>query len=213
MSVNAGLKKNFELRAIAREKLKGRWLYAILVCLIASIISGILGWIPGVNFLYFLIINGPLTLGLAIFFLNLRRDQNPIIENLFDGFKSFSPALVLQLWIILFTILWSLLFIIPGIIAALSYSMSYYILRDHPEMKPKDALKLSKQMMLGRKGKLFMLGLSFIGWALLACLTFGIGFLWLAPYINASIASFYEDIKDAPLANGTATATTSTTTA
>ena len=210
MSVNVGLKKNFELRAKAREKLKGRWLYGILVCFISTAISGILGWIPGVNFLYFLIITGPLTLGMATFFLNLQRDQNPIIENLFDGFKTFSPALVLQLWIVLFTFLWSLLFIIPGIIAALRYSMSFYILHDHPEMNPKDALKLSKQMMLGRKGKLFLLGLSFIGWAILACITFGIGFLWLVPYINASIASFYEDIKDAPMASDATTATPTT---
>lgn len=210
MSVNVGLKNNFELRAKAREKLKGRWLYGILVCFISTAISGILGWIPGVNFLYFLIITGPLTLGMVTFFLNLQRDQNPIIENLFDGFKAFSPALVLQLWIVLFTFLWSLLFIIPGIIAALRYSMSFYILHDHPEMNPKDALKLSKQMMLGRKGKLFLLGLSFIGWAILACLTFGIGFLWLVPYINASIASFYEDIKDAPMANGATAGTPAT---
>ncbi len=206
MSVNVGL-NNFEIRAKAREKLKGRWLYGILTCFISAVILFVLVWIPFINFLYFLIITGPLSLGLATFFLNLHRDQNPIIENLFDGFKSFSRALVLQLWIVLFTFLWSLLFFIPGIIAALRYSMSFYILHDHPEMNPKDALKLSKQMMLGRKGKLFLLGLSFIGWAILAVLPFSIGLLWLVPYINASIASFYEDIKDAPMANDATAAT------
>jgi uncharacterized membrane protein len=203
------VKKNLELRANARENLKGKWLYAVLVCLIAGIISGILAWIPFFNFVYYLVITGPITLGLATFFLKLRRSENPLIENLFDGFKSFSPALVLQLWITLFTFLWSLLLIVPGIIAVFSYSLSFYILHDHPEMKPKDALKLSKQMMIGRKGKLFLLCLSFIGWGLLSILTLCIGLLWLIPYINASIAGFYEDLKDAPMANGTSAATAS----
>jgi uncharacterized membrane protein len=207
MGVNDGLKKNFELRAMAREKLKGKWLYAILVCFIGGIITGILGWIPFVNIIYSLIISGPIALGLATFFLKLRRDENPLIENLFDGFKSFSQALVLQLWIVLFIVLWSLLLVIPGIIASFRYALSFYILHDHPEMKPKEALNLSKQIMLGRKGKLFMLCLSFIGWALLSILTLFIGMLWLIPYIQASIASFYEDVKDAPLANGTSAVT------
>ncbi|HBE76906.1 MAG TPA: hypothetical protein DDW65_03875 [Firmicutes bacterium] len=202
------MKKNFELRAIAREKLKGKWLYAVLVCFIATIISGLLCWIPFIGFIYTLIISGPIALGLATFFLNLRRDQNPLIENLFDGFKSFSPALILQLWITLFTFLWTLLLVIPGIIATLRYSLSFYILRDHPELKPKEALERSKQIMKGRKGKLFLLGLSFIGWGLLAVLTLSIGFLWLVPYINASLAGFYEDVKDAPLASGTSAAAT-----
>jgi uncharacterized membrane protein len=202
MSVNDGLKRNFELRAVAREKLKGKWLYAILVCFIAMIISELLCWLPFIGFIYTLIISGPIALGLATFFLNLRRDQNPLIENLFDGFKSFSPALILQLWITLFTFLWTLLLVIPGIIATLRYSLAFYILRDHPELKPKEALEHSKAIMMGRKGKLFLLGLSFIGWGILAALTLGIGFLWLVPYINASLAGFYEDVKDAPLAGG-----------
>ena len=212
MGINDNLKPNFQLRAEARQNLKGRWLYAILVCFLYGIIGSLLFWLPGHNLIYFLVITGPLTLGQATFFLNLRRDNNPIIENLFEGFKSFSPALVLQLWISLFTFLWTLLFVIPGIVAVIRYSMSFYILHDHPEINPKEALKLSKQMMLGRKGKLFVLGLSFIGWACLAILTCGIGFLWLIPYANASLANFYEDIKDAPTAIPTPVAPTDATT-
>jgi Predicted integral membrane protein len=204
MGVNAGLKENFELRAIARDKLRGKWLYAVLISLIAFIFLWFVYWIPFGS----LVISGPVSLGLAIFFLNLRRDQNPLIENLFDGFNFFSRAFIMHLWICLFTFLWTLLFIIPGIIATFRYSMSFYILHDHPELKPKAALELSKQMMVGRKGKLFLLYLSFIGWGLLAMLTLGIGMLWVMPYVHASVASFYEDVKDAPLANGTLTATT-----
>ncbi|MGE5581873.1 MAG: DUF975 family protein [Bacillota bacterium] len=201
MSINSGLKANFELRAIAREKLKGKWLYAVLVCLIAGVLSSF-GCIPVIGFIITLLISGPLALGMAKYFLKLRRDENPELADLFDGFKAFSSAFLLQLLIIIFVILWSLLLIIPGIIAALSYAMSFYILYDHPEMKPGEIIKLSKQMMAGRKGKLFLLGLSFIGWALLCIVTLGIGFLWLTPYFNAAIANFYEDVKGAPLASG-----------
>lgn len=91
--------------------------------------------------------------------------------------------------------LWTLLLIIPGIIAAYSYSLVYYILVDEPNLKPLEALRKSKKMMYGNKAKLFYLGLRFIGWALLCVLTLGIGFIWLAPYIQATRAKFYEDVK------------------
>jgi Predicted integral membrane protein len=219
MGINDSLKENFELRIIARQKLKGKWLYAVLVCFVANIITffEILNDLNNENkllhltfFVIIFIISGALALGLAKFFLNLRRDQNPQFSDLLDGFKSFSLAWGVQIRIWIITGLWTLLFIIPGIVAALRYALSFYILQDHPEMKPREALDLSKQMMMGRKGKLFKLYLSFIGWALLSFCTAGIGLLWLIPYIHASEASFYEDLKDAPLANDTSTATTTT---
>lgn len=200
MSINSGLAQNKELRAIARQKLKGNWLYAVLVSLVASLITGIAGAIS-------LIIGGPLQLGLSKYFLKLRREENPSFEDLFDGFNTFGPALALYLIIFLFTFLWMLLFIIPGIIASFRYAMAFYIMSDNPGMKPLDALKLSKQMMQGRKGKLFMLCLSFIGWFLLSGLSCFIGLLWVGPYYNAAIASFYEDLKNAPMAAGVQTTT------
>ena len=89
-----------------------------------------------------------------------------------------------------------LLLIVPAIIAAFSYSMVFYILADNPDISPTNALKKSKEMMMGYKWKIFFLGLSFLGWALLAILTLGIGLLWLMPYIQVSTINFYEDIKD-----------------
>jgi uncharacterized membrane protein len=96
---------------------------------------------------------------------------------------------------LLFVILWTLLLIIPGIIAGLSYSMTFYILSDDRTLKPREALDKSKQMMDGYKMKLFKLALRFFLLALLCILTLGIGFLWLIPYANVTMANFYDDVR------------------
>jgi uncharacterized membrane protein len=98
----------------------------------------------------------------------------------------------------LYIFLWLLLLIVPGIITALSYAMVFYILADNPTLKPQDILEQSKQMMNGYKWKLFYLLLRFFLLALLCVLTLGIGFLWLIPYVNITIAKFYDDVKNNP---------------
>ena len=136
-------------------------------------------------------------LGLVSYFLQLKRKKDAQLEVLFKGFKNFERALILYVVKTVFIFLWSLLLIIPGIVAAIKYSMATYILHDNPEISGMDALNRSKEMMHGQKGKLFGLYLSFIGWAILCLFTFGIGYLWLFPYIKASEANFYEDLKSA----------------
>lgn len=89
---------------------------------------------------------------------------------------------------------WSLLFVIPGIVAAYRYSMATYIMAENPGMQATEAIERSKALMDGRKGDLFCLDLSFIGWALLATLTAGIGYLWLTPYMTVSRAAFYRSL-------------------
>ncbi|MBO7575052.1 MAG: DUF975 family protein [Bacteroidales bacterium] len=91
--------------------------------------------------------------------------------------------------------LWSLLFLIPGIIMSFSYAMTPYILEEHPEIGAWDASTRSKEIMTGHRFDLFWLYLSFIGWAVLCILTFGIGLFWLIPYMSASEIGFYEDLK------------------
>ncbi|MDF2505900.1 MULTISPECIES: DUF975 family protein [Clostridium] len=198
MEINNGLiKENSELRELSRQQLKGKWGTAILLCFIFSIITGLLGFIPIVGVIISWIIAGPLTFGLISCFLKLVRNENFRFENLFDGFKHFASSFLLMLLMGIFVFLWSLLLIIPGIIAAYRYSMSFYILNDNPEIGAMDALRESKKMMIGYKGKLFLLNLSFIGWAILSVLTAGIGFLWLIPYMNTATANFYQNLKDA----------------
>lgn len=96
----------------------------------------------------------------------------------------------------LFITLWTLLFIIPGIIKSLAYAMTPYILRDNPELGPNEARLKSIEMMRGHKWKLFGLELSFIGWILLATLSLGIGFIWLSPYMATANAAFYCNLKE-----------------
>ena len=95
----------------------------------------------------------------------------------------------------LFSFLWSLLFIIPGIVKAFSYSMTPFILEENPELGANEAIDHSRAMMKGHKFDLFWLLLSFIGWGFLCLFTFGIGYLWLIPYMSTSISAFYEDVK------------------
>jgi uncharacterized membrane protein len=145
-------------------------------------------------------------LGLNKFFLKVARKQGPEFTVLFDGFSRFAVALGTYLLIALFVFLWSLLLIVPGVIAALSYSLAFYLLVDNENIGAMDAIKRSKELMNGYKWKLFCLGWRFFGWALLCILTLGIGFLWLGPYMATSMALFYEDVMKQ--SGGPATAAT-----
>jgi len=189
------IRHNSELKLMARQQLKGKRGFPILVCFLFCIITGAPSIIPYIGVIGTLILAGPMTLGKARFFLKFTRCESPSVETLFDGFKFFTSAFVLHLLIVIFTFLWTLLFIVPGIIAALRYSMAFYILNDNPGMSAMAALNQSKEMMEGHKGKLFLLGLSFIGWWILCILTLGIGFLWLTPYVELTMANFYEELK------------------
>lgn len=195
MAINdAMIKPNQELRSDARDLLRGDWGGPILSCLLFSIVSSAASGVAGIGNL---IIGGPLELGLASYFLLLKRRKSPEMEALFQGFRQFESTLMLYIVRIVYIVLWTMLLIIPGIVAAMRYSMAFYILHDKPELSGMEALNQSKEMMNGFEGKLFGLYLSFLGWAILCLFTLGIGFLWLFPYAKASEAIFYENIKGA----------------
>ena len=122
--------------------------------------------------------------------LNVIRMRPAGIGNLFDGFTIFLRALVLRILMGIFIFLWSLLFIIPGIIAAYRYRMATYLLIDHPEMSPLDCIRASKEMMRGHKGELFVLDLSFIGWAILCIIPFVA--VWVSPYMEVTYCNYYQ---------------------
>ena len=194
-SANSTVRENSELRARARAQLSGNWGISILVCFIFSLLAGTIGAIPYIGWVGSILIIGPLTLGLTKFFISRVRLWPSDIETLFDGFKQFKSAFLVYLIMSIFIFLWSLLLVIPGIIAQYKYSLSFYIMNDFPELSAMDTLRLSEEMMYGYKWKLFILQLSFIGWGLLCVLTLGIGVLWLVPYIEMTKANFYEDVK------------------
>jgi uncharacterized membrane protein len=192
------MKENGELRAAARTQLHGGWLAAVGMLLIYGIIIGA----SGITLIGPLVLGGPLALGVTGYYLKKARGEQVKLENLFEGFKFFGASFPLFLLVFIFQSLWTCLFIIPGIVKFFSYSMAFYILRDNPDIGATEAITRSRKMMAGYKGKLFRLYLSFIGWYLLCCLSLGIGFLWLYPYINLSIANFYEDLKQNQQPNG-----------
>jgi uncharacterized membrane protein len=185
------MKENTELRAIARSQLHGGWLAAVWMLLIYGIIIGASAFL----LIGPLVLGGPLMFGFTGYYLKKSRREEVRLENLFDGFKFFGTSFLLFLLKYIFIALWTCLFIVPGMIKFFSYSMAFYILRDNPDIGAAEAISRSRKMMDGYKGKLFRLYLSFIGWGLLCVLSFGIGFLWLCPYMSLTLANFYENLK------------------
>lgn len=139
----------------------------------------------------------PLAVGISRYFLNLR-DRKTEFSSLFMSFKdgNYFKVVGAMAWQALFTFLWTLLFIIPGIIKGISYSMTPFILAENPKIGYKRAIKLSMAMTEGHKGDIFVLYLSFIGWVLLGFLACcGIGLIFLTPYINATQAELYIKLR------------------
>ena len=190
---------NSELRAQARERLEGKWGTFVLMTFLMLVIQTILQ-IPGYigslleilspenvlaslsfsnisNILSLLAL--PLSWGLTVSLLRNHREESVDLENLFDGFRGgrYTRVFCAIFLVNLFTFLWALLLIIPGIMKAFSYALTPYIIMDEPELTARQAITRSCEIMEGRRWKLFCLYLSFIGWGILSLLTFGIGFL------------------------------------
>lgn len=161
--------------------LAGGILYIVLAALVIAAVWLFLGSVVGV--------------GYSKFTLQLADGGDAGFENLFQYFPYWKNAVCTRLLTGLYAFLWTLLLIIPGIIASYSYAMTGYILAEHPEMTAGEAIAASKELMSGNRWRLFCLHLSFIGWAILSALTLGIGSLWLNPYRNVSEAAFYREIS------------------
>jgi uncharacterized membrane protein len=142
------------------------------------------------------LVSGAFMVGFAGFFLGIVQEGSARLELLFVGFQRFWKSFGVYFFYSLFIILWTLLFIIPGIIATFRYAMAFFIIADDEDCGPLEAISRSKEMMKGNKWKFFCLNWRFFGWALLAAFfTFGIGYLWLVPYMQTSFAKFYEDVS------------------
>jgi uncharacterized membrane protein len=188
---------NQELRFRARNVLgngifRPEWLYALVVTLIGTMVTSFSSWaIVGI------LLTGIVSISVGKYYLY--RSRRLIFYNDFnilaDGIRiDVGGNIVLGLLITIFTALWMLLFVIPGIVKAYSYSMAYYIKIDRPELTPTQAISESRILMHGHKMRLFLLDLSFIGWIIVGSLCFGIGLLWVNAYIQASRAEFYRDL-------------------
>ena len=134
--------------------------------------------------------------GYKVYCLNICQFKKSGIGNLFDGCAIFFKVLWLSILTGLFVMLWSLLFIVPGIIVAYRYRMALYILIENPKLGAFECIRASSALMSGHKGELFMLDLSFLGWFLLT--TFPFVIIWVIPYTSASYTNYYLALRDMP---------------
>lgn len=202
------MKRAKDFRNAAWKDMKGSWGTLALIYFLYTIILGALGAVNGLNALRIvflsifsiaasiavLLLSGPLNLGLHISALDVSRKQPVSVGSLFEGFKSFGDSLALYILTAIFTFLWSLLLIVPGIIKAYSYSMGFFVLADRPDLSGNQARKRSMYLMKGHKWRLFCLDFSFIGWYLLSILTLGILLFWIVPYHLTARAEFYKEL-------------------
>ncbi len=188
------MKLSSEYRSIARNNLTNNWGSAIVVCLITLAVSAVCGFVPVIGAIASLLLVGQLAVGEIIYFAKLHNKQNPTIGTMFTDFgKNLINNFVTYLLQSLYIALWTLLFIIPGIVKTYSYAMTMFLKAKRPELSSNEAITMSREMMDGKKWKLCCLQFSFIGWILLSILTFGIGFIFLLPYMQASTVAFFED--------------------
>ncbi len=212
------------LRQKARENLSGNWGLSIGVAAVAVLLGGLMvgtSFLPELNFSTTLtqtkelelfsgfrisfkngalgmvgfILGGVIQLGYAKFLLNQHDKKEMQFGDLFSEFDRFGQGFAQHFLRSLYTFLWALLFIIPGIVKSYSYAMTPYLMAESPDLTASEAITLSKQMMDGHKGELFILDLTFIGWGILCILTLNLGHLALNPYHNAARTAFYRELK------------------
>ena len=141
------------------------------------------------------IIGGAVEQGYDLFNIAPFTGDAPQLPMLFSRVSNFGKALGLRLLMALKIFAWTLLFIVPGIIARYRYALAPFLMAEYPELSIMEAIERSKAMMQGKKWQLFCLNCSFIGWYLLVGLTAGIGAVFLAPYVKAAETSFYLDVS------------------
>lgn len=140
----------------------------------------------------------PLSVGIFWYYLDLARNTVQPVSYVFHIYGNGQQTLKIILTSFvqgIYVLFWTLLFIVPGIVKAIAYSQTFFILKDNPDMGINEAITRSREIMHGRKWQFVFLNISFIGWAFLSLLTFGIGFLWLTPYLYTSYALFYEEVS------------------
>lgn len=195
-----------EIKERAKASLEGKLGESIKVILVLAAVGFVTGFITKVgtevnsNALIILsdiisfVATSMLSFGSLSFFLKLSRDEEVTYKEVFEKTNMFLPYIIISLVSAIFSLLWGLLFIIPGIIAAISYSQAMFIKLDNPDMDEIECIRKSKEIMNGHKLDYFILNLSFIGWAFLGIFTFGILYIWLIPYISLAQANFYNSL-------------------
>lgn len=238
------MKISADFREIARNALRGKWMAAVLVGLVAAMLGGAASDGPEVNLHFdgpsvsasvdyagqtlfstggggmdsgvgallvgsavyisiavilmavvYFVLGSIVGVGYARFNLNLVDGGFPSFGCLFDYLYDWKTTAAARLLRSLYILLWSLLLIVPGILAYYNYAMTDFILAEYPELTAGEAIARSRELMYGNRWRLFCLNLSFLGWDILCAVTLGIGTLWLRPYKQAANAAFYREIS------------------
>ena len=199
-----------ELKNISRAQISGKIGILFLITLIVGLVSVaagvLLARVPGGSIVAAVIVTPAFSLSMVKVYLTVANGEKPVVGDSFSGFSDFWAAFKVTFMVGLFTFLWSLLFVIPGIIKSFSYCMSMYILAENKSKPALECINESKEMTNGHKMDLFVLGLSFIGWALLGAITLGIAYIWVMPYMQTTFTNAYKSLKgnqavvDAPIA-------------
>lgn len=188
------MKDSKYFRDLGWTQLQGRWGAPAIFTLVEMVICIVAGSVGGGLLSLFLL---PMEYSYSIAFLDNKRTGAEFkVETLFDGYKDFLRIFGTLLLQGVYIILWSLLLFVPGIIKSISYSQTYYVMKDNPELSFNAAIERSMAMMEGHKMQYFLLQLSFIGWILLAIISCGILSLLVNPYMCATNAHFYEYVKE-----------------
>ena len=188
------MKDSKYFRDLGWAQLQGRWGAPAIFTLVEMVICIVAGSLFGGLLSLFLL---PMEYSYSIAFLDNKRTGAEFkVETLFDGYKDFLRIFGTLLLEGVYIILWSLLLFVPGIIKSISYSQTYYVMKDNPELSFNAAIERSMAMMKGHKMEFFLLRLSYIGWLILCILTLGVGLLWINPYIFTAYAHFYDYVKE-----------------
>ena len=199
------MKANSVLRDEAWFSLRGKWATSALFAFVYLIFAGLLNAVCTLPFgtnayasncgsIIGSILICPMTWGFTVAFLRQFRGEEQQLGWLFSPYSQ-TKVWTTEILKAVYTLLWCLLLIIPGIVKGYSYAMTEFLMQDNPELKDNAAIEESMRLMKGRKMKLFLLDLSFIGWVILSLLTLGIALFWIIPYIESAHAAFYEDAK------------------
>ena len=186
-----------ELKAAAKTQIRGKIGILFLISFIISLISSGVNVIPVAGSAVCVFVVTPaFALSTIYIYMKVVKGEHPSVGDAFSGFNDFWSSFKVSFLTGLFTMLWSLLLFIPGIIKGLSYSMAMYILAENPGKPALECIEESKQMTKGHKMELFVLELSFLGWALLGVITFGIALIWVIPYMQATYVNAYHKLKN-----------------
>ena len=200
------------LKENAKKSLKGKYKNAIIVLLIAGVITFLVSFVSGIiggaldfnenntktlNSIISFFVIGLFYFGYLSFFLKISRNKEVEVNELWSKTNMYLSYLGLSILVGIIVSIGFVLFIIPGIILALMYSQVFFIMLDDEKIGITDAMKKSREMMNGHKWEYFVLILSFFGWMFLGILTFGILLFWVVPYMNVTTCNFYNQLKGA----------------